>query len=52
MKFTLEARGFSRVEVTPLHPYPAELLLEGGEIARRFNDHFYGAQDYAVIGWK
>jgi len=52
MKFTLEARGFSRVEVTPLHAYPAELRLTGGELADRFNDYFYGAQDYAVIGWK
>ncbi|MFL6229162.1 MAG: methyltransferase domain-containing protein [Pyrinomonadaceae bacterium] len=52
LKFLLEARGFSRVEVMKLRP-PDEVKLEGdAEIVKRFNQHFYSARDYAVVGWK
>jgi SAM-dependent methyltransferase len=48
--------GFASVEVLNLHPYDSSFLLKGeGELAaitERFNFHFYGAQDYAVIGQK
>lgn len=39
---------------TRLHPYPEEARLpkEGTELVRRFNEHFYGPQDYTVIGFK
>ncbi|HEX3745609.1 MAG TPA: methyltransferase domain-containing protein [Bryobacteraceae bacterium] len=54
LKFFVEARGFTAVEVLPLHPYPEcdRVADAESELASRFNDHFYGAQDYAVIGRK
>ena len=52
MKFMAETRGFSKVEILNLHPYPASLLLSGSELADRFSEYFYGPQDYAAIGWK
>lgn len=52
MKFLAEARGFCRVEILNLHPYPEIYKLTGSDIAERFNEYFYGPQDYAVIGWK
>jgi len=52
IKFLMEARGFCRVEILNLHPYPMELHVEGSDLANRFNEYFYGPQDYAVIGYK
>ncbi len=54
MKFMLESRGFHQVEIRPLHPYPEEAKVSGGEldIVNRFNESFYGPQDYAIIGYK
>ena len=54
-KFLAEARGFERVEILELHPWPEEHHVDtrtGGEVAARFNECFYGPQDYAIIGWK
>jgi O-antigen chain-terminating methyltransferase len=50
MKFMLEMRGFSNVEVVYLHSYPEEFRVSGSDLADRFNDYFYGPQDYAVVG--
>ncbi len=53
VKFVAESRGFVRVEIMDLHPVKAEYLIrESSEVSRRFNEYFYGAQDYAVIAWK
>ncbi|MFI5251116.1 MAG: methyltransferase domain-containing protein [Bacteroidota bacterium] len=53
VKFMAEARGFSNVEILKLHPVDiAQRLSENTETSNRFNDHFYGPQDYAVIAWK
>jgi 2-polyprenyl-3-methyl-5-hydroxy-6-metoxy-1,4-benzoquinol methylase len=54
VKFIAEARGLCRVEIMNLHPYPESYRVEGGglEVAQRFNEYFYGPQDYAIIGWK
>jgi O-antigen chain-terminating methyltransferase len=52
IKFLAEARGLCRVEVLNLHPYPAALKVDGADLAERFNEFFYGPQDYAVVGWK
>ncbi len=32
--------------------HPAETVPSEGELVKRFNQLFYGAMDYAVIGWK
>jgi O-antigen chain-terminating methyltransferase len=51
LRFLAEARGLSRVEMLPLHPCPDEMRIpEDTPVARRFNDYFYGPQDYAVLG--
>lgn len=53
-QFLLEARGLCEVRTLGLHPYPEPLRLqdESSEVAKRFNEFFYGPQDYAVIGCK
>lgn len=54
-KFLAESRGLCRVEILELNPWPPEHHLDtqtGGDVAGRFNDCFYGPQDYAIIGWK
>ena len=54
VKFIAEVKGLERVELLLLHPFPeAHRVREGDlEITKRFNELFYGARDYAVIGWK
>lgn len=52
MKFMAEARGLSRVEILNLHPVSEAKKLSGSDVADRFNEYFYGPQDYAVIGYK
>jgi len=54
VKFIAEARGLCRVKVMNLHPYPESYRVKDGEldIVKRFNEYFYGPQDYAVVGWK
>ena len=53
-QFILEARGLCDVQILHLHPYPESLKLQDDrtELAKRFNEYFYGPQDYAVIGRK
>jgi SAM-dependent methyltransferase len=52
MHFLLENVGFMEVRIVGLHPYDAS--SHDGDtdsvLAQRFNEFFYGAQDYAVIG--
>ena len=54
MKFLLESRGFCRVNIKKMHPFADEEMIpdDGSEIVKRFNQRFYGPQDYAVIGYK
>jgi hypothetical protein len=54
VKFIAEARGLCRVEIIDLHPYPESFRVKDGgiDIVKRFNEYFYGPQDYAVVGWK
>jgi len=53
-QFLLEARGLCNVEIVQLHPYAESYRAKDGgtELAQRFNDYFYGPQDYAVIGYR
>jgi O-antigen chain-terminating methyltransferase len=53
-KFIGEARGLCRVEILHLNPFPDAFKVEeaGLDVARRFNEYFYGPQDYALVGWK
>jgi SAM-dependent methyltransferase len=54
LKFIAEVKGLQRIKLLLLHPFPeAHKVQEAGlEIAKRFNELFYGPQDYALIGWK
>lgn len=51
LRFFVEARGFCNAEVWNLQPYPAALRLpeDPAGIGTRFNDYFYGPQDYGII---
>jgi O-antigen chain-terminating methyltransferase len=50
--FLVESRGFNRVEVMNLNPSDDTPVDENSELARRFNQYFYGPMDYAVIGFR
>jgi SAM-dependent methyltransferase len=52
LKFLLEARGLERVEVMKLRPWDAAKIEGDAEIVKRFNEYFYSAPDYGIIGWK
>jgi SAM-dependent methyltransferase len=49
MQFLAEARGFCHVEILYLHPSEISPLLETTEVAKRFNEYFYGPMDYAIV---
>ncbi len=51
-KFLVEQLGFSKAEILPLHPWDeaAKVHGEGDKALQwRFNELFYGPQDYALI---
>jgi O-antigen chain-terminating methyltransferase len=52
MKFLAEARGLCRVEILNLHPRTNPSKINGSDLVERFNEYFYGPQDYALIGFK
>ncbi|MEQ8757935.1 MAG: class I SAM-dependent methyltransferase [Coleofasciculus sp. G1-WW12-02] len=52
VKFMLEHCGLAQVDIINLHPYDESFKLSGSPVAERFNEYFYGSQDYAVIGYK
>ena len=52
IKFMAEMFGLYDTQVITLHPYPENAKVDGQGIAERFNDHFYGPQDYAFLGYK
>lgn len=52
VKFMLEHCGLEQVDILNLHPYDESFKLSGSPVAERFNEYFYGSQDYAVIGYK
>jgi SAM-dependent methyltransferase len=50
MQFLAEARGFCHVKIVYLHPSEISPLQESTEVAKRFNEYFYGPMDYAIVG--
>jgi len=54
IKLVLESRGFNKVEIINVNPYSDYMRIKNNdlEISKRFNDYFYGPQDYAVVGHK
>ena len=51
-QYVAEARGLCRVRILPLHPYPDAFNVHESEVGERVSAHFYGPQDYAVIGYR
>lgn len=52
VEFMLKYCGLEQVDIINLHPGDESLKLTGSPVAERFNQYFYGEQDYAVIGYK
>ena len=52
LSFLLESRGFVGVEILKLNPSDDTPVADDSELARRFNQYFYGPMDYAAIGRK
>ena len=52
LQFLLESRGLGRIEVMKLRPWDAAKIDGNTEIIKRFNEYFYSAPDYGIIGWK
>jgi SAM-dependent methyltransferase len=50
MQFLAEARGLCHVKILYLHPSEIGPLRESTEVAKRFNEYFYGPMDYAIVG--
>jgi O-antigen chain-terminating methyltransferase len=50
LKFLVESRGFQDVRILKLNPSDEALVKGNTELAKRFNQYFYGPMDYAVIG--
>jgi O-antigen chain-terminating methyltransferase len=52
VEFLVEHIGLQSVKILNLNSYDESYQISGSEVAERFNSYFYGAQDYAVIGYK
>jgi O-antigen chain-terminating methyltransferase len=54
MRFILDSRGFTRVEILRLHPSTemSPLTEVPNELPTAIAERFYGPQDYALIGYK
>lgn len=52
LQFLLESRGLDRVTVMKLRPWDTAKIEGDTEIVKRFNEYFYGAPDYGIVGWK
>jgi SAM-dependent methyltransferase len=54
MRFVLESRGFTSVEIKRLHPHNESSLLNDGSehLKQIINGMFFGAQDYSLIAYK
>lgn len=54
LRFLVEARGFVRAGIRPLHPVPKEhhYREDGNFITPRLNEYLYGPQDYAIVAYR
>ena len=51
--FLTEARGFSRIEVRPLHPMdPLVPRMYSDPMLELLRQKLFGPQDYGIVGWK
>ena len=54
VKLLLETRGFGNISIMNLHPNKVLSKIEDNNSInlKIFNDHFFGPQDYGIIGYK
>jgi O-antigen chain-terminating methyltransferase len=52
LQFLVESRGFKTIEVLKLRSWIEAQIKDESELAKRFNEYFYSAPDYAVIAGK
>ncbi|MGI9168335.1 MAG: methyltransferase domain-containing protein, partial [Pyrinomonadaceae bacterium] len=52
LKFLLESRGFVGVKILNLNPSDEAPVEGDSELAKRFNQYFYGPMDYGLVAWK
>lgn len=52
IQFILSNRGFSNVRLKYLNAVEGSPFKDGDEASRALHDWFFGARDFAVIGWK
>jgi O-antigen chain-terminating methyltransferase len=54
-RFLAQMHGFEQVDAMALHPWPETDHVKPGvnaELAGRFNELFYGPQDYGIVAWR
>lgn len=52
LKFLIESRGFVGVKILNLNPSDEAPVEGDSELAKRFNQYFYGPMDYGLVAWK
>ncbi|MGH7998271.1 MAG: methyltransferase domain-containing protein, partial [Brasilonema sp.] len=52
IEFVAQYSGLTRINILNLNPSESSRVNEDSELAKRFNQYFYDAMDYAVIGYK
>ncbi|MGK7947355.1 MAG: methyltransferase domain-containing protein [Xenococcaceae cyanobacterium] len=52
IRFVAESRGLKSVKILDLNPVLDEEQLQKSDLPKPLDRYFYGAQDYAVIGYK
>lgn len=53
LSFLFKYHGFKDVRIERVNPFPdSEMIHEDSEVSKRWNSHFYGAQDYAIVAIK
>ncbi len=52
LKFLVESRGFVGTKILNLNPSDEAPVEGDSELAKRFNQYFYGPMDYGLVAWK
>lgn len=52
LRFLLESRGLTGIEVMNVRPWDEAKIAGNDELTKRFNEYFYGSPDYGIVGWK
>ena len=52
IKFVAESRGWQSVKIVNLNPVLQNQQLKESDLPEPLNQYFYGARDYAIVGYK